>query len=101
MLRQPRQSVCYHLSPSALHRLVAVLLVEIFRVEISVVGVKTTIKTRSAPRRIESQRTDKCRRVISVGAQDIGGKRQVLCQRHGKIEDLVKLRIGAGENRRV
>ena len=89
--------MCSYLFPAALDGLVAILLVEFSRVEVGEVGIEAAVKSRSAASRIESQGTNEGRRVISVGAQNVRGKGQILSQWHREIQHLVELRVCAGK----
>ncbi len=52
MLVQPRQSVRHHFIPAALDAVIAALLREILRVEVSIVDIKPAFKTGSTPGRV-------------------------------------------------
>src|SRR6266404_9589394 len=95
---QPCQRVRYHFTAAAFDRLVAAF-ARVAAVESGIVSVKSALKTGRRPRfRIEDQRADKCRRVISVASKDVRSVGQILRQRHAKIVYLMELRIRACED---
>ena len=64
-----------------------------------VIGVEPAVKAGSgAIERIEYQRADKSRGLVTVLAQNIGQIRQTFRQRNAEIIDMVELRISAGED---
>src|SRR6266852_8388765 len=95
---QPGQRVRHHLTTAAFDGMVTVFS-RAPPVETSIVGVKSAVKTRGRPRsRIEDQRADKRRCVISIASKDIGSVGQVLGERHSEIVYLVELWIRARQD---
>ena len=88
----------YHLTAAAFNCLVSIFS-RAPTVKSGIVGVKPAFETGGRPRsRVEHQRADKRRRVISVASKNVRSIRQVLRQRHAEIVHLMKLRIRARKN---
>src|ERR1700690_797474 len=98
MLGQPGERMCDHLSPAALDRVIAVFS-RAFVEEAGIVEIETSIEALCASRtRVQYRRPHESSRVIPVGVEDFGEKRNVGSQRPSKIGYLMKLRIGSGQN---
>ena len=102
ILAEPGDCVSDHISAATFDGIVASLTRTALLMKSRVEIVESAVETgRHVGFRIQDERTDECRCVISTLLQDFRYRRQKAWQRMTEVGDGVKLRISAGENRGV